>query len=420
MSVRGSSPSSNTTKITAADSPTIDAFCRIRTSNPFTVYDNVNHYGTNTLAWENILNGGLVTHLPNESSIQMTTNAVTSGNYAYRQSRFYTPYQPGKSQEVLITGLLGSIKENVRQRVGLFDIENGLFFEQDGTDLKVVRRTFVGGSAADISVKQSLWNIDKMDGTGVSGRTIDMSKVQIFFIDFEWLGVGRVRFGFVIDGIIYYCHQFLNSNTTLTTVYMTTAHLPIRWEVENTGTAASATIVKVICCSVISEGGYETNRGFIYGVGNGITAVSVTTRRAILSIRPKTTLGTVKVRTPILPIETEIITKTNDIYYELVYNPSFTTPAGLTWTSNGTESVVEYCIHADALLGAFTNGSVIHAGYVIAGSGSQRGQSVEDITTYLQLSLDAAGANPTAFSLVATSFTGTAVVNGSICWKELA
>ena len=174
----------------------------------------------------------LITHSPNDSGV-ILSGTTASGSTSIRQTFEYYRYQPGRSQQVLMTGVMGAKKTNVRQRIGLFDANNGLFFEQDGTNLKVVRRTKTSGVVVDNAVFQSAWNIDHLDGAGKSGILLDMSKAQIFVIDFEWLGVGRVRFGFNINGITYYCHQIFNANN-LTTVYMQTANLPLRYELQNT------------------------------------------------------------------------------------------------------------------------------------------------------------------------------------------
>jgi len=408
------------------ESSQIDSFGRLRISNPFTMFDAAAHYDKLPLVFEDfgITGGGQSTHLPNESSVELTTGDGTSGSKIYRQTRQFMPYQPGKSQLVFMTAVLGAKKAGVRQRIGYFDDKNGIFFEQTETYLRIVRRSNVTGTPSDsVYANQADWNIDTMDGTGgtsnPSGINLNTANVQIFVISFQWLGAGRVVVGLSIEGHIFYVHEFLAANV-IPNVYMTSPHLPLRYEIENTGAASGATTMKCICCSVISEGGFETSRGYEGTTNNGITSIGVTTRRALVSIRPKATLNSIPVRTPIIPLEYSAITKTNDALFELVYNPTFTTGGGaLTWTSVGNNSTVEYCVHGDANAGAFTNGYVVHSGYVIAGTGAERGETKDFVESYLNLTLDNAGANPIALSVVATSFTGTATMNASLCWKEI-
>lgn len=397
----------------------LDAFYRLRIANPETVFDNINEYRHNTRIFEDVTSGtGSVTHLSNESSCQLSTGGTASGAKAYTVTREYFRYQPGKSQLILMTGVMGALKTNVRQRIGYFDTNNGLFFEQDGTNLKVVRRTKTSGSPVDNAVTQANWNVDKCDGTGSSGFNLDTSKTQIFFIDFEWLGVGSVRMGFFNEyGIPVVCHQFRNANT-LTSVYMTTPNLPVQCQIENTGIAASTTTMKQICISVISEGGFEEERAAQFSVNNAATQVAVTTRRAILSFRPKATYNSITNRTVIRPIHMEITTKNNDCLWELVYAPVFTgTPV---WNDvDTTNSAVEYSIHSDAALGAFTNGLVVDSGYSpSAATASARSALNADVTSRYPITLDASGANPIAFSLVCTSLASTSNNLGVLCWKE--
>jgi len=410
------------TGIKAVDSASIDAFGRWRSSDPLTLFDSTNVVDTSPLLWNTITNsGGAISHLPNEAAVQMTTGGTTSGAYCYRQTKHYFRYQPGKSQEIMITGVLGAAKANVRQRVGYFDTSNGIFFEQTNTDKRWVIRTNTSGSPSDASyATQAQWNIDKLDGTGPSGLTLNTANAQIFFIDFEWLGVGRVRVGFVIDGKIIYCHDFLHTNIT-DKVYMTTPHLPVRWEIENTGTPISATIMKQICVSIISEGGFDDVRGLEFSVNRGPSTLTLAslTRRAVLSIRPKATFNSIVNRSMIIPLSVDIGAGTNTGLFEIVYNPTFTTPGGLTWTSADSSSTVEYCIHGDAAAGAITGGMVLDSFYVQSGAAATKNTGRSNLGTKLPITLDHNGANPIALSIVGTSTSGNCLITAAMDWKEI-
>lgn len=340
-----------------ADNPVIDAFGRIRVSQPHTLFDSKLVETNGTLFWDTALVGsGNATWLNNEAAYELSVTTA-SGDKVTRQTKEYFGYQPGKSQLVIITGVMGSLKTNVRQRIGYFDDSNGLFWEQDGTNFKVVRRNSASGIVVETSVNQTSWNLDSMDGNGPSGINLDMTKTQIFIIDFEWLGVGRVRMGFVVDGLIFYCHEFLNANTTLNTVYMARPNLPVRYQLENTGATASSTTLKQICSTVISEGGYNYP-GIIRSVDNGVTTKTLsTTLIPMLSLR----LKSANIRSLIKLFKLHFtVTNNQPFQWKLLHNTSLTSAS---WNSVSSTSVCEYDTSATALSG----GEVLLSGYVTSG-----------------------------------------------------
>ena len=235
---------------------TLDAFGRLRVSNPLTIFDSKNIMSKNNLFDESLTGSGTVSYTANKSTVNLNVTQV-SGDKTIRQSKRVMSYQPGKSLLIFNTFVMNTLTANLKQKVGLFDVNNGIFFYADGTTLKIVRRTYTSGSPVDTEISQSSWNGDKLDGTGASGFTLDPAKSNILFIDIEWLGVGSVRVGFVINGQLITAHTFFNANS-LTTVYMQTANLPIRYEIETAATLASGTYtLQQICSSCISEGGYS-------------------------------------------------------------------------------------------------------------------------------------------------------------------
>jgi len=392
------------------DSPNLDAFGRLRVSNPTTIFDNHFKYGLNPDDFSNSLNGaGSISHLPGESAAELSTGGTTSGDYAILQTKRYMRYQPGKSQLVFMTATLGAEKANVTQRIGYFDDENGLFFEQTIDGLYIVVRTNTSGTPADTGVEQADWNLDSLDGTGPSGVTLDTSKSQIFMIDFEWLGVGRIRFGFVIDGMVVYCHEVLNANN-LTTVYMSTPNLPVRASIENTGTAASTTTMKQFCMVVMSEGGVFEDAGNEFSIGRGVTAFGVTTRVPVLSIRPSVTFNSITNRGHVTFSELEVIAASNHCFWELVENGSLT---GASWGNvDATHSIADYDTSATAISG----GIVRNTGWSLAGLGSNPGKSQGN--NIIELFNDFAGTTPDILTVVCTSFTGTTNINALMRWTE--
>jgi hypothetical protein len=202
------------------------------------------------------------------------------------------PYQPGKSMLILTTFCMNAAKANLRQRIGYFDDNNGIFLEKNGTsNPSFTIRTNTSGTPVDTNTaSQSSWNGDKLDGTGPSGLTLDLTTVQIFWTDLEWLGVGNVRCGFVINGQLIVCHTFQCANQAgKTKVYMETAILPVRYEIENTDTTATSSTLKQICSTVISEGGYQQTVQDTIARRTAILGTISTTFLPLVSIRLKST-----------------------------------------------------------------------------------------------------------------------------------
>lgn len=383
-----------------------DAFSRLRVSEPLTLFEVQHQYNTQPLFWnDTTANGGSIAHLPNESSVLLTVT-TTSGSKVVRQTKEHFRYQPGKSQYVAMTGVLGLPKAGVVRRIGLFNDNDGMFFEQDENDLKVVIRSSTTGSPVDTSIPQSSWNLDRLDGAGHSKITLNTALAQIFVIDFQWLGVGRIRYGLNITGKLVYVHEIMNSNVA-STVYCTTANLPLRYEIANNATTANDTNMRQICSTVVSEGGYNRH-GFPFTANNGITGVSVTTRRPILSIQPRSTFNSITNTSTVLPLEAGIFAQTNSAFFELVYGGTLTNSS---WQNvNTNNSVIQYDVSATAISG----GLVLSSGYAFATSAG----NVKTASSTLKGLLSRLSLND-AFTIVCTSLSGTATCMGTIDWHEL-
>lgn len=235
-------------------SPAYDAFGRLRVSNPLTIFDSKNIMSKNNLFDEALTGSGTVSYSANKSTVNLNVTTA-SGDKVIRQSKRVMSYQPGKSLLNLNTFVMNTQEENLSQRVGMFDANNGIFFEDTGAIYRFVRRTYVTGSPADTYANQGSWNGDNLDGTGPSGYDLNFDKATIMFMDYEWLGMGAVRCGFVVDGKFIVAHTFYNANS-LDTVYMQTLNLPIRYEIETTGTITGAAVLQQVCSTVLIEGGY--------------------------------------------------------------------------------------------------------------------------------------------------------------------
>jgi hypothetical protein len=244
-----------------------DAFGRLRVSEPLTLFDSSHRYRDNGL-WNTLATiGGTAVFSPNEGLVNLNVTGA-AGSQVIRETSKVFSYQPGKSLLVFNTFVMAPAQIDLRQRVGYFGIDNGIYIELRDDVLSFVERSIVTGSLTENSVPQTAWNVDTLDGTGPSGVTLDITKAQILFMDIEWLGEGTVRLGFVIDGNFILCHRFNHANL-ITSTYITTASLPLRYEISGGATGIPATL-KQVCSTVISEGGYEL-RGAQQAVGTPIT-----------------------------------------------------------------------------------------------------------------------------------------------------
>jgi hypothetical protein len=393
--------------------PNLDAFGRLRVSSPISQFDYQNQYNKGSLLWSEAVAGtGASVHNPNNSTISLNAGGTASGAKIYRQTVQYARYNPGKSLVPIVTFAMGTAYDNVRMRAGYFDDKNGVYLQRLGSKVSLVLRTFGTGSVTETVVAQGAWNGDNMDGRGNSGLTADWTKTQILFWDIQWLGVGTVTCYIEINRQAYVLHHFQNANLR-TTTYMTTANLPIRYEVENTGTASGSATMLQICATVLTEQGSIDDGGFYtHACGNGVTGIGVTTRRNVLTIRPKLLLGGLTNRAKIQILDFDIVALSNSSYFEIVYNG--TLGGSPSWTDVGTNSAIEYDVAGTTV----TGGEVVHSGYVLSGSGSTRGQNSQIVSSQYPIGLDINGANPTTFSLVCTSFTGTSTVNSAVSWRE--
>lgn len=476
----------NRSSVSLADGPQLDSFGRLRVSQSNTLFDSQQEYGLDTLRyWDASANGTLsINTAQSNGSVTNGSNAVgprnlatrhtpitvstTNGHYAVLQSRQYVRYIPGKSHLIFITGV---------------------FAPASDFGASFVRRTSTSGSVVDTAVVQADWNVDKLDGTGVSGITIDFTKAQILYIQAQWLGTGRVTVGFDINGILYPVHHFLNANS-LTVPYTQTFNLPVRMETRNisatttvarsgyfdsengiflemskTGGSPAGGSIHFGCCSVQSESGSE-QRGAPQSSPVGISTVAVTTRRPVLSIRPKALFNLLNNRAHIENITQLLRATTNDSMYEVVLGGTLTgaswVPVGTVYTAGAfvtglqyiilsvgttnftligasantigviftatgagtgtgtvatTNSVTEYDSSATAISG----GEVVAKGFAISGSGAiaQVIHEEADLRHPLVISkIDALAVTQPAITIVCTSFGGTSNVTALMNWHE--
>ena len=332
-----------------------DAFGRLRVSQPLTLFDSSHRYRDNGL-WNTLAtNGGTAVFSPNEGLVNLSVNGA-NGSQVLRETAKVFSYQPGKSLLVFNTFVMAPAQTGLRQRVGYFGIDNGIYIQLNDDILSFVERSIVTGSPTESIVPQAAWNADTMDGNGPSGITLDITKAQILFMDIEWLGEGTVRLGFVIDGNFIVCHRFNHANL-ITSTYITTASLPLRYEI-SAGVAGIVATLKQVCSTVISEGGYEL-RGAQQAVGTPIltprTFAAAGTYYPMAGIRLKSTaLDAIVITTAV-----SLLGLGNGKNYAWRIVQSATTTGG-SWVSAGVDSSVEYNLTGTSV----TSGRILAQGYV--------------------------------------------------------
>jgi hypothetical protein len=386
----------------------VDAFGRVRSSSPYTLFDSQNRYVKNDLFDETTATGGTVTYDANASTVSLNVTTA-SGSSVVRQSYRSFSYQPGKGLLTLNTFVMDAAKDGVRTRVGYFNEQNGVFLERSDSSIRFVRRTYTSGAAVDNVVLQANWNGDKLDGTGDSGLTLDLTKAQILWEDFEWLGVGSVRIGFVINGEYIVCHTFENANN-LTSVYMTTAILPVRYEIENTALTASSTTFKQICSTVISEGGYEKKVALNVARMTAANASISTTFVPLVSLR----LAAGRTGAVVIPDGYSVLpTAASATTFEivLVKNPTLT---GASWVASDSSNVEQ-----DLSATSFTGGTIVQQQFVL--SSSQASGLVAGGSDYnwdLQLGATISGTSD-IYTLAVRALSGTHSAIGSLSFWDL-
>ena len=404
-----------TSPLTGNPTAATDAFGRQRVSNPLTLFDSSHRYRDNGLWSSNTASGGSVTFQVNEGLVDLAVT-TTSGSLVYRETTKVFSYQPGKSLLVLNTFVMAAAKTGLRQRVGYFGDDNGMYIELNNSTLSFVERSISSGVLTESRVAQANWNVDKMDGTGPSAVVLDISKAQILWMDIEWLGLGSVRMGFIIDGRFIPCHVFHHANLIAST-YISTGSLPLRYEIENTATTASNSTLKQVCSSVISEGGYElrgAQQAIQIPIGSPRDLTTALTYYPVISIRLKASpdrLDAIVILTAL-----SILGITNNANYSWQAVASGTTTGG-TWTSAGIDSAVEYNITGTS----FTGGRILASGFL---NGSNQGSTPVDILKEalftFQLERNIFTSTPFQLTLIAAADTNGADMYASMDWEEIS
>jgi hypothetical protein len=398
-----------------------DAFGRLRIVNPVTLFESTHRFADNGLwATSNTAGNSSYAFVENQSMIAMTVGTTANAEVA-RETTKVMSYQPGKSLLIMSTFAMETPKANVRQRVGYFGLSNGIYLENDGTTNYFVLRSNTSGTIAEERVAQSNWNIDKFDGTGYSAQSggaehtggLDVSKTNILWMDIEWLGVGDVRCGFVVDGKMLPAHIFHNDNVNIVP-YMTTASLPLRYEIKNTGVTASNSTMKQICSTVISEGGYElygSQQAIQTPIGSPIDLPTPGTYYPVISLRLKANrLDAIVILTAL-----SILGITNNAVYNWQVRAGANTTGGGTWVSAGDNSSVEYKLDG----GTMTGGRILASGFTGATVSATPVDILKEALFKFQLERDSFTNTPYELTLCASATLNGSDIYASMDWEEI-
>lgn len=424
---QGTSPwvVSGTTTSTVSSFPTTstDAFGRLRVSQPYTMFDSQHRYADNNLWATSTATGGTAVFNPAQGLMDLSVT-TESGSQVLRETVRTFAYQPGKSLQVMTTFVMSPPKTGLSQRIGYFNVGNGFFVELNDNlaSLCFVERSGVSGSVTNTRISQgggvygagdTGWNVDKMDGTGPSGITLDITKAQILWMDIEWLGVGTVRMGFVINGQFYICHEWNHANI-ITSTYITTASLPMRSEIINNTATASPSTFKQICATVISEGGYVLT-GAQRSVGTPILTPRTLTvgglAYPVVSVRLKADrLDAICIMSAL-----SVMGNGNNEKFQWSLQQADAVIGG-SWLSVGADSAVEYNLSATSTSG----GRTLASGYI---SSSNQGSPTVNIFKadlfQFQLERNPFTLTPYSMTLTLAGANNSTTVYSSIDWEEV-
>lgn len=307
----------------------VDLFGRLRVGQPFSLFDSKLIFDAQNTRWDDAQvsgSGTSVFHDSNRASALLSVSDATVGRRV-RQSKYRPYYQPGKCQSILITTIVGDAPHGITKRWGYFDDKNGLFFQNKDGVLYVCKRSYTSGAPIDEYIPQSAWNKEKLDGNTSLGVRLDPTKGNIYFISFEWLGLGDVQFGVIIDTQMIILHQMKHSNTE-NKVYMSTPNLPVRFEIANDGTGPASSI-EAVCSSVTSDGGIQPT-GYIRSIDRGVSLFNTDASTKVfplIAIRLKPG----REGALVVPMSFDIVCTTSGPFrWSLLLNPTLT-GTSLTW-----------------------------------------------------------------------------------------
>jgi hypothetical protein len=395
------------------NNPAGDSFGRLRTSSPSSLFDAQLSYDLQPLLFEQKTNasGATITHDATNRTALMTFANTPNGGSVYMQTYEHFRYRAGHSQLIFVTFNMGEAVTDVIKFAGYSDGTEGIELQRSGSTVQLV--LYSTTSNGNQTVAQASWNIDTMLGTGISGKTLDLTKIQILAIDFQALYAGRVRVGFDINGVLYWVHEFNHANL-ITTPYIKTANLPIRCGMTCTNTVS--TTMNFICSTVQTENGYATAEGFHFSQDASATAANGV-KTHLISLQPKTTFNSITNRSKIIIDSVDlVVTGARPIHYDICIGDTLTGSNSFS-DVNTTYSAAQYNTNATT---SGTPSIIIQSGHVAA-SATSKGSVRQDVALKYPITLNQAGDTRSlgTVTVLVTGLGAASDVEGTINWVEI-
>jgi len=399
-----------------------DFLYRIRTTQPRQIFQAQWAFNGNPLSWSQQLTGSASIEEPNVTGhkfINFKTSAASGDKVIYQTKRCFR-YTPHRLSTLTFAAAFREKKTNLVKRIGIFDDQetaglNGICVEQDATGFSLVIFSTASGSQETNRIRRTAWNVDKLDGNGPSGENISdaqLSNGVLWNIDFSWYGVSGVQLNVIVGGRRLVCHEEVYTFTLADRPFMTTAFLPLRIEIENTGAVTGGGVLTTGSINYDIENGEEIEFGYQQSVSNQTTDVSVSnTGTLVLALRPKATVNSLVNRGVIRPNNVDVLC-TADTYLEILVGGTVT---GGTWIDNGSNSIAEYNVTATG----YSGGRKVRESHIATGGGRSAGSLASSFPSDLFVAVDSLLGDQLAVAIRATRLGGGSDVYGSIGFREI-
>lgn len=379
------------------------------------------HLGVQNLSMTSAVVGGGNIVAPTQNVPWVGLNVTTaSGDKVTYQSRTFMRYWAYRTHQVSFAASFAEAQAGMVQRAGIFDDNDGFFFQYDSNGLHVVHRTSTSGVVVDNVVSQADFNEDLLDGDGPSGLNAGtdfrFDRGITYGIQYNWYGTQVGRFFIAYGGSVVYLHEFVFTGQLDGVPFMRSAMLPLRFQIENTaGVGATRTMrVGTMSHSVADDTSQDTFYKFSASTGTTpITVNSTTDWTDIIALRPKATVNGIQNRGLLEISHWLLLAESNSIEYRIIDNVTYT---GGTWTSVNANSIAEFSVAPGTQVGT---PRVIDVNYLYSGrtGGAQSPENLADAN--IRISLDTLTGAQQCYVVQARKLGATdATVYGALTWKE--
>lgn len=385
-----------------------DPFNRPYFIQPIEIGSTDHRLGKLPREWDELVTGAATSVANLQTvSIEMTTGTGATDS-VIRQTYRQFEYIRGNAQFCIIScNAGGGAKPNNERLWGMGDERNGVFFGVDQNGFKVLRRSSISGTPIDYPVYQQDFNGDPLDGTGPSGITIDLTKHQLFKIQFSWLGTNVIQFRYLIEGRQIIVHT-INTANELETPWSQSGSYPLRIQNRNTGIATSPTTFKVSCTAVFTAG--SSKEISTYGaISTGTQTVNINVQPSVIAgirLRPdRRYIGLNAESYDLLPISGAGVA-----YYQIILRPTLTNAVWQDY-SEATQ------VLANTPQYVAGTGQVIQVGYAnLAVQGRNAVEIPARINATLGYSIEQ---EPDSLIILAQTTAGNGSVYFSGSWREV-